>query len=779
MSITDSSMLPSVTGENAHHLPGRPRIVSTLAFDPADGEATLQDAVRILLKHKLTILFSTLLMTGLAVLYCLVTPNLYTAIATLEIKGYAPILSGTTSESLYGLDTRKAEYQKTTIAKLKQQVVADRVLSLPGIADTLRDYFSDGTPADENRKAKEEKKIDPTFNHSPNFIEAYLGLIDINPVYETSLVDIEVTTRRKDLSQQIANAHAQGFIDVLRTERQESMMVNLKSLQEQAANLSADLSEAEKDLAKYAEKNRLIATTGGENGELIIMKNIASLSQSLAEAVAKRIKSESILSELQSAGPQDSTTLDDEGIRSLRLELDQTQAGIRSLGARVTSEYPAMKELISKAASLKQSIANHRQQLFRGLSIQVESDKTLEKNLAKKLEQERDNAFEASTKLVQYNVLNKKANSLQQLYETVLKQLQETQFSAVAGVSNITISNRASMPVRPSAPKTNLLVVIGAFIGFVIGIVIAAAREALDNRLKTPDQVATVSGLPVLGTIPSFLRKSTDESKSKKRPNVLLEGGSRPTATDGEISTDAPVVTAKNNTHTLITITAPHTNVAEALRTIRTSLLLSSADGPTKILMITSPEQGDGKTTISANLAVSLAQADYRTLLIDADLRQPVIGSLFSEAVGQTGLAEVLANQAKLSEVLWQSQIPNLSVISAGARPPNPAELTGSRKMQVMIEALRPEYDFIIIDAPPVLAVSDSLAMSQFMDGVIIVGQSKKTLKATLKEATKRLRIVNAKLIGVILNAFDDPSFSRGSDKYYNYYETRSAAANE
>ncbi|MCB0329010.1 MAG: hypothetical protein KDD70_05090, partial [Bdellovibrionales bacterium] len=408
-----------------------------------NNQPSLKELIALFRKHYVWIVASTLLFTVGAGIYCVTADRLFSATTSIEIKGYAPILANTSIESLHRVDNRKnEEYLLTTIAKLRRPGIADRVLSQDGMEDTINAYFkSTGrgwlSPVKEFAKSvlKElpffgEENVVPEFDeredehyqHSPKLIRAYLDLIDVDPIPDTSLVEIEAVTRSAKLSQKVANAHARGFIEDLQSERQESMLSNLQTLQKQGKELSEKLAQAEAELASYAEENKLIISSQDQGADLS-MRKIITLTEALAKASASRMKAENLLEELRTAGPAEATTLDDDSIRPLRLELKRTLAEYQSMSKRVTDKYPGMIELKAKIESLQESIKDSRDQVFNGLDIEVKSKLAAEQSILEQLDIEKEKGYEISKLLVRYNVLRKESDSLRQLYEAVLKQV--------------------------------------------------------------------------------------------------------------------------------------------------------------------------------------------------------------------------------------------------------------------------------------------------------------------------------------------------------------------
>jgi succinoglycan biosynthesis transport protein ExoP len=272
----------------------------------------------------------------------------------------------------------------------------------------------------------------------------------------------------------------------------------------------------------------------------------------------------------------------------------------------------------------------------------------------------------------------------------------------------------------------------------------------LDNTVRTPEQVETLSGLPSLGMIHMSLESNT--KRKKMQPSVALTT---------QAQTDL-----RKTTVGLLAHARPKSEVAESYRALRTSILLSAVGAAPKVIMMTSALPQEGKTTTSINTAIVLAQKGGKVLLVDADMRRPTIHQTF-KLRNRTGLSTVLTGSSCADDLIVPSSIlPNLFVLPAGPPPPHPAELLDSNMMRGLIETWRGQFDHIIIDTPPVLSVTDAVLLSAQMDTVLLVIRSAQTSKDALRRSRDVLAQVNARVMGVVVNAIDLQS----PDAYYYYY---------
>jgi capsular exopolysaccharide synthesis family protein len=303
------------------------------------------------------------------------------------------------------------------------------------------------------------------------------------------------------------------------------------------------------------------------------------------------------------------------------------------------------------------------------------------------------------------------------------------------------------VPSNPARPAKTRNVALAFIVGLVGGIGLALLREYVDNTVKTPDDIESLARLPSLAVVPQF-----DSSNGSSKSRRLLPG------------------TSSNGHEKRIELVAQHlpkSQMSEAFRALRTSLLLSQADHPPQVILVTSALPREGKTTAAANLAVTLAQLGDRTVLVDADLRKPGIGRLLNLGSSKyAGLSSYLAGASSLDLVtVPHPVVPNLSAIPTGPLPPNPADLLSSHRLVEAIAELRTKFKFIVIDSPPIMAATDAVIVSVLTDGVLLVVRSGETPKVAFSRTHDLLNSVNARILGVVLNAVD----SGAPDYYYSY----------
>lgn len=824
-----------------------------------EGNPALRDLFGMLIKHKIVIVTIAVSCLLLGMLYAFLSPRLYTAEATLEIRGYNPLLQQSEAINSIGRDTRRLEYQKTTTGKLKHLIVANKVLATDNVAAELKKYFrgrrsffdrawaaASNAFSDNSEERESEEPVrnhrDTKYDFPEEFLRSYLGLVDINPVHETNLVEISATTGKSALSQKIANLHSEVFIEHLREERKAELQSNIEALQHHSIELKDKLALAERQVAQYAKDNDLVALSLTSNSsknmreENLVVKGISEITTLLAAATAKRIQAESTLRDVEGLKIEDASALDDESTASLRAKLQDLESESASLSTLVTPLYPGLQELSAKIQELKGAIRAERRRKMQAWRSEFEVARASEAKLIKQLELEKRQANQESVKLVQYNLLVREAESLRELSDAVLKELKQTQIDAESTKSNIFVSDYAAYPRKPSAPKRGVILTLSLILGIGLGVAVAVVLEMMNSRIETSEDAQPLLQLPSLGVVPSFDLDAADGLMKKpskvvqlltyvkdlKRPGAghaptpvvspidgaaangrdALAAGSRladsaalePAVVNdssassveidaaGTVSTAPPVVRkqpsappqargsgrSRNEQHAgrLVSISMPRAAVSEALRTIRASILFSSADRPPRLIAVTSSSKGEGKTTLTSNLAVTLAQAAHRTLLIDCDLRHSRVGTYFAIPRNHVGLVDTLTGQAPLDQCIVQSPVDGLWIIPAGSPTPNPTELVGSKKLSELLLALKDRFDYVLVDSPPVLPVADTLMFAAKVDGIVFITRSQVTERSAAREAVRRLRRVGANILGVVVNGITQAVSTYSIDGY-------------
>jgi capsular exopolysaccharide synthesis family protein len=563
-------------------------------------------------------------------------------------------------------------------------------------------------------------------------VSAFQGGLTISPIRASSLVEIKFRSPDPEYAAWAANEVASQYKLYTLESRLNATKEANSWLSDQLKEQRAKVDAADRALQEYKETNNAASVDDRQN---IVMQKLTALQTQVVEArfdlVGKEAAYQQYLSLQKDSKPVDSlpAIVANESIQTLKTNL----ASLRDEHARLTVQFgEKMPQVIASNARIKQA-ETELQMAIANVVASVESDyraaATRVRSLEGSLNQQKGEAMGLDRKMMEYGQLAMGAKSERQLYEKLLEQFNEGGVSGEFKGSNIQIVDPAETPQWPILPQVQRDLMMSAVGGVALALVLAFGFEYFDSRLKSPDEVKAHLNLPFLGMIP-------------------VVGGA-------ETISEAP----------LLQESVPPA-FAEAIRAVRTAVLFSSADEGSRSLVITSTGPHEGKTLVSSSLAITLAQAGQKTLVIDADMRRPRLHEALDRPQ-EPGLSNVLVGDTKLSDATRATAVPNLTLLAAGHIPPNPAELLGSKKYEELLAELRKKYDWIVIDAPPVMPVTDASLVAHTAQGVLFVVGSEMTPRHTAAAAIEQLRNANARFVGVVLNRVQ---IQRHSYYYSPYY---------
>lgn len=580
----------------------------------------------------------------------------------------------------------------------------------------------------------------------PPEIGAFLGSLSVKRIPTTRLLEVSFESTDPQAAARTLNAHLENYINQNYRSRYEATTEASKFLQQELDELSVKVRRSEDARIAY-ERNNQIWTVDESKTSNVTTQRLVDLNKELTDAQSDSLKKQALY-EYAKAGDidavpeiRDNAVLQDMQKKRADLSVSYTDA-VNQYGPN----FPKVQRLQAQMKELDDQMVRER----KGIVGQLESDyreaKQHEELLSRALDMQKAEVALMSEKMIEYNVLKREAEANKSLYDSLQTKLKEAQISSGLRSSNIRIMDPAMVPSTPARPAKTRNIALAIVVGLVGGIGLALLREYLDNTVKTPDDIETLARLPSLAVVPAF----GDGAGAAKRAALK---GSSPNGHEKRIE--------------LVAQHLPKSQMSEAFRALRTALLLSQADRPPQVILVTSALPREGKTTAAANLAVTLAQLGDKTVLVDADLRKPGVGRLLNLGTGKyAGLSSYLAGVSSLDLVtVPHPQIPNLAAIPTGPLPPNPADLLSSHKLSEGIAELRKKYKFIVIDSPPIMAATDAVILSVQTDGVLLVVRSGETPKEAFTRTRDLLTSVKCHLLGVVLNAVD----ASAPDYYYSY----------
>jgi succinoglycan biosynthesis transport protein ExoP len=578
----------------------------------------------------------------------------------------------------------------------------------------------------------------------PAILGAFLGALSVKRVPNTRLVEVKFEAQDPQLAAQVVNTHLQNYIEQNFRSKYDATTQASNWLSSELEELRIKVEKSEDARIAYERQNQIWQIDEKQD---ITTQKLSDLSKAVTEAQTVLAEKEALY-RMAVAGSVDSMPgIPENGVLPNLLkkksDLDEQYADAVNLYG---PNYPKVQRLAAQQKELDEDLAKARKTETESVQQDYNTAQSRVELLQEALDKQKSQANDLAEKLVQYHILQHDAESNKQLYDGLLQKLKEAGITAGLRSSNIRVVDPALAPSYPSRPQKGRNILLGLLVGLVGGVGLALLREYLDNTVKSPDDIEALTGLPSLAVVPSMPGLNGHHKR--------LPGGGVP---DG----------ASGSRVELLAFMQPKSQISEAFRALRTSLLLSQADHPPQVILVTSALPREGKTTAAVNLAVTLAQLGDRTLLMDSDLRKPGIRRALNLTMGKdVGLSSYLAGVSSLDEVTMpHPTITNLSAITTGPVPPSPADLLSSHRMREAIAELRRRFKFIVIDSPPIMAATDAVILSALTDGVLLVVRSGTTPKEAFTRTRDLLAAVKCRLLGVVLNAVD----SSAPDYYYSY----------
>ncbi len=582
-------------------------------------------------------------------------------------------------------------------------------------------------------------------------------------VPRTRLVRIVFQHHDPETTKAVVNTVAEVFARRNISDRLQQGTSQKEFLSSTAARLQQEILEEERKLTEYLRTRKIVSLKPEDNPEVA---RLVGLNQALLEAEKERLRAEE---RYQASLTQPVDSLDemqsDPELQKLRGKISELKQRRLELLGTYTELHPDVVQIDQVLAQAENELKEAKANMLVRIKTAYENAKRREEELRARVEKQRNevvtqNGDGVMQRMMQDNIDNKK-KMLQALQATT----KDTEINLRMDLNNITVADRAGTPGAPISPRVSYTLSVAFFLSLFGGVGLAFAREYLNTRIKSVEDVDRLLNLPTLGLIPQVSPKELSKSSgyygygSETRALAKLADG-RPLPADFNIGLSAFALSASP--------------VGEAYRQLRTSILLSSSeDVRNRILLITSSQPGEGKTTTAFNTAISLAQTGASVLLIDCDLRRPQLHKLFDsygqERNFQPGLSRYLSGQCKIGDIFTPSPIPYLTLITCGQMPPNPAELLGSQRMRSLLAYAVEKFDYVILDTPPMLSFADATILAAMADSVILVVNCQRSKRDLVKRTCRKLDETNTRVLGVVLNGLSHEQSSYYGYDYYNY----------
>ena len=575
-------------------------------------------------------------------------------------------------------------------------------------------------------------------------MERFHKALNVQLIPKTQIIEVHFRSKDPRLAAETTNAIASTYIEHNFQTKYRATQQTSEWLSKQLDDLKKHTEESQEKLNDYQKKTGILGTDETHN---IILDKLGELDKALSAAETDRIVKEAKFRIASTHSPELIATIAPESVLgALYKERAEIRVEYAQVGSKYGSSYPREIQLQSQLTELDDAIAHEITKVGEAIQADYQASLKAEQMLQQSFDRQKGEAYKMNENATQYAILRRDVESSRDLYEDLLKKLKEAGVLAGLKSSNINTVDEASQPVEPVDPNIPLNTALGLMGGLLGGVALAFIVENVDNTIRTPQDIETYCSLPALGVLP----RVTFNGKKPARGERLLT---------------LPISAKQRNSES-----------AEAFRALRTSLLLSSPGTPPQVILVTSAMMEEGKSFTALNLAVVLAQTANKVLLVDSDMRRPSVHRYLGIPMSN-GLSACLAGTQSASEAVQAvEQIPGLHVVTAGHMPPYPSEMLASDAMPQLLRQWREEFRYIVIDTPPVLAVTDAAVCAQIADVVVLVARSEQTRRQSLLRTRDILRKVRANIAGVVVNDIDFNSveyceyYGHYGSKYSSYY---------
>lgn len=729
-----------------------------------DDSFTLTDLLRIISKHKWTLLLVIVLGAGIAAIATLMRTPTYRASVVIQIDRAAARIVSFKND----VDSQEGYYDERSVLAtqyelLRSRSLAERVIdelhldqskapssdvvgNIESDPETPLESASGAQAADKGTLERIRSQLASGYNKltkpsvtsgevlgRERVISAFLRAMTVEPVKNSRLVKLHIENNDADLAARIANATAQAYVAMGLERRFDASSYAKSFLEDQIKQTKAKLEDSERKLNDYAKSKEILTLDEKTN---VINQTYTDYAVALSKAEQDRIKAEAINEALKRNPDAVAQVLDNKTVGVYKEQKTKLDTEYQQNLKVFKPEFPKMLQIKAQIAEIDEKIKQEITAVATSVQAQYDSALRQETLIREKLNQTRKQVLVTQDRSIDLNLLKREVDTNRQLYDSLLQRLKEVGVAGGVGTNNVSIVDQAQAPLFPFKPSLSTNVAIGLAAGLFLGLCLVFLLEYLDDSIKFPDEVERVLGLPLLGIIP-YVKGGRREQSDSIAQDVFSD---------------------------------PRSGVAEAYRSVRTALQFSTSEGAPRRLVVTSSTKNEGKSTTALSLAISFAQMGRRVLIVDADMRNPSLHKLLGMR-NDAGLSNLLSSDSQGETLISPTVVPHLSVMTAGPIPPNPVDLLmGPKLMSLLEKADLVGIDYVIIDAPPLLGLADAIVLGNQIQHILFVVQASQTKKAQIKDALKRLRVAGLLPRGVVLTkTTQQNSLYYSYESYYGY----------
>ena len=582
-------------------------------------------------------------------------------------------------------------------------------------------------------------------------VTAFLSHVDVQPVMRSRLVDVLFTSPDPAFAAEAANALADEYVEQNLEVKLQSTRKMLEWLDQEVADQQRRVEQSERELAEYRDRRNALSLDDRNN---IVASRLNHINDELVRVRATRIQKEAVYDQVKSiadgASPDAIPSISqDPQVQALKSKLVELTREKGRLLVKYDVKYPQVVAITTLIDDTQRQLDVELAKAAQSIKNDYETAVIQEQTLSRNLEAAKADAIDLTRKSIDYNVMERDAKSYRQLYEALLQRAKELRVSSNSRSNNVRIVDRAEVPQAALPPGDSKSWLVAAMVGLIVSVGLCFGLDYLNDTIKTPDDVAYLN-LPLLGLVPSA---------TVNRPLIVVRRfpDSRLRLRWPTTEHDYPLFNSSQVRH----------DFGDAFRTMRAALATRLPRSGQRILLVTSAQMGEGKTTVAANMAIAFASGGERVLLVDADMRRPGIHHTL-RLVNDRGLSQLLRGRLRMVDVMQHTVEPGLIAITAGPAVSNSLELIGSERMGTLLDNLaHTSFDWIVIDTPPVLPVADAAMLMPAVSGVIFVIRAEATRGRLAERAFESISGTPSKFAAVVLNKID---FERNRYYYARYY---------
>lgn len=716
-------------------------------------EIDLRDLLDVLIRRKLVVVTSLIfIFFSVALVTFSMTPQ-FKARGSLKVSTQSSNL--TSFDNLESSALKTMEFQQTQVKLLQSEQLALRVIELleldqnrvfnADVGVKVEDKGTQGLLASIKNFVRADKAAgsinilsDDAKQHIllDKILENFKKRFRVSPVRNSELIELTFETPKPALSAEITNAAMDEFINMHMDGNMQRSRDASRFLDKQILAAQMKLEKSETNLQKFARKIGVVSLNPKLN---MVLRQMEELNDALAKARSAKISAKARYEQVEDMDLKEFAQLSQSRlVQDLRSKYALLKAEYEDLSMTFKPEYPKMIKIKARMEELINRVSAERTNIANSIKNDYQTAVKTEEYLTEQAEIQKQRALDLDEKATQYKIYEREVESSKSIYQSLLQRSKEIEATVGAAVTNIQIVDTARPPLFPYKPRVALNLLLGIVLGLFTGIGMAFLLEYFDNTIKSPDEMADRFHIPVLGLIP-FDKEAVDHRK----------------------------------TMSLKFFNDPRSPVAESFRTTMTSVRLSVADNPPKVILITSVLPGAGKSSLSSNACLSYLSEDESCLLIDCDLRKPSLHRVFNNGEKGKGLSSLLSGMTKFSDAIIKTDYDGLDFISSGPLPPNPAEMLSSKRMRQLLNLATRKYDKVILDGPPYQGFAEILVLANMVDGVILIAVEGDTPREGVRHFRKAITNVGGRILGVIINKSGQKKgygySSYGGYKYYAY----------